>query len=54
MVLSISAGSCNSIPEVDDWIQFEVFFADINDDGRDDIIWNHAAATNKTYVGLGK
>ncbi len=41
-------------PEIDDWTQFDVFFADINDDGRDDIIWNHAAATNKTYVGLGK
>ena len=41
-------------PEVDDWTQFDILFADVNDDGRDDVIWNHAAATNKTYIGLAK
>ncbi len=36
------------------WSQFRMFVADVNGDGRDDIIWNHPAATNRIYTAIGK
>ena len=44
-----------SHPETsENWSQFRMFIADVNGDGQDDIIWNHAAGENKVYVALGK
>jgi hypothetical protein len=36
------------------WDQFTMLIGDVNGDGRDDVVWNHAATTNRTYVGLAK
>lgn len=36
------------------WSQFQMYVADVNGDGRDDIIWNHAAATNRIYTAIGR
>lgn len=36
------------------WSQFRMYVADVNGDGRDDIIWNHPAATNRIYTAIGK
>ena len=42
-------------PDMDaQWAQFKVFVMDVNGDGRDDIVWNHAAATNRIYTAIGK
>ena len=44
-------------PHSDDsaqWAQYKVFIGDVNGDGRDDIVWNHAAATNRIYTAIGK
>jgi hypothetical protein len=37
-----------------DWDQFTMLVADVNGDGRSDVIWNHPAATNRVYVAIGK
>jgi hypothetical protein len=36
------------------WDQFTMLIGDVNGDGRDDVLWNHAATTNRIYVGLAK
>jgi len=36
------------------WAQFTMYVADVNGDGRDDIIWNWPAATNRIYTAIGK
>jgi hypothetical protein len=36
------------------WSQYRMFVADVNGDGRDDIIWNWPAATNRIYTAIGK
>lgn len=42
-------------PDTDpNWSQFRMYVADVNGDGRDDIIWNHPAATNRIYTAIGK
>jgi hypothetical protein len=35
-----------------DWDQFNILVADVTGDGLSDVIWNHAAATNRIYVGV--
>ncbi|MFW6201025.1 MAG: FG-GAP-like repeat-containing protein [Gemmatimonadota bacterium] len=37
-----------------DWTQYEVLTADVNGDGKVDIVWNHPAVTNRVYVALSK
>ncbi|MEM8487344.1 MAG: thiol-activated cytolysin family protein [Bacteroidota bacterium] len=41
-------------PIFDDWSQFEILVGDVNGDGRDDVIYNNADASNDVYVGLAK
>ena len=41
-------------PVTTDWDQFRVFLADINGNGRKDVIWNHAAADNRIYVAVSR
>ncbi|MEZ4703177.1 MAG: thiol-activated cytolysin family protein [Rhodothermales bacterium] len=41
-------------PAFDDWSQFTILVGDINDDGREDVIYNNADASNDIYVGLAK
>jgi len=36
------------------WSQYRMFVGDVNGDGRDDIIWNWPAATNRIYTAIGK
>jgi hypothetical protein len=36
------------------WPQYTIYVADVNGDGRDDLIWNWAAATNRIYTAIGK
>jgi len=36
------------------WSQYRVFVDDFNGDGRDDIVWNWPAATNRIYTAIGK
>lgn len=36
------------------WPQYSMYVADVNGDGRDDIVWNWAAATNRIYTAIGK
>jgi len=36
------------------WPQYTIYVADFNGDGRDDIMWNWAAATNRIYAAIGK
>jgi Thiol-activated cytolysin/FG-GAP-like repeat len=36
------------------WSQYQMFVGDVNGDGRDDIIWNWPAATNRIYTAIGK
>jgi hypothetical protein len=36
------------------WPQYTIYVADVNGDGRDDMIWNWAAATNRIYTAIGK
>jgi hypothetical protein len=43
----------NVIP-VTDWEQFSMLLADVSGDGRAEIIWNHAAATNRLAVGVAR
>jgi hypothetical protein len=31
-----------------------MYVADVNGDGREDIIWNWPAATNRVYAAIGK
>jgi hypothetical protein len=38
----------------ENWPQFDIYVADINGDGRDDLVWNWHAATNRIYVALGR
>lgn len=40
--------------EFTDWQQFETYIMDVNGDGFEDIVWNHAAASNRIYVGLAR
>lgn len=35
------------------WASYEAHIADVNGDGRDDLIWNSTTSSNHTYVGLG-
>ncbi len=41
-------------PIFDDWSQFQILVGDVNGDGRDDVIYNNADASNDVYVGLAK
>jgi hypothetical protein len=41
-------------PVTTDWDQFRVFLADINGNGRKDVIWNHAATDNRIYVAVSR
>ena len=34
------------------WSSFRTLIADVNGDGKDDIIWNSTGSTNRTYVGI--
>jgi hypothetical protein len=34
------------------WPNYEVLVGDVDNDGLDDIVWNHTGAVNHTYVGL--
>jgi hypothetical protein len=43
----------NTIP-VADWEQFSMLLADVTGDGRAEIIWNHAATTNRLAVGVAR
>ena len=36
------------------WSQYRMFVGDVNGDGRDDLIWNWPAATNRIYTAIGK
>lgn len=36
------------------WSQYQMYLGDVNGDGRDDIIWNWPAATNRIYTAIGK
>ena len=36
------------------WPQYTMYVADVNGDGREDIIWNWPAATNRVYAAIGK
>jgi len=36
------------------WSQYQMYVGDVNGDGRDDIIWNWPAATNRIYTAIGK
>ena len=36
------------------WPQYSMYVADVNGDGRDDIVWNWAAATNRIFTAIGK
>ncbi len=36
------------------WSAFQLYTGDINGDGRDDLIWNHPAITNRIYTAIGK
>lgn len=39
---------------VTDWEQFSMLLADVTGDGRADIIWNHAATTNRLAVAVAR
>ncbi len=41
-------------PVSTDWDQFTVYLADVNGNGRQDVIWNHAASENRIYVGISR
>ena len=41
-------------PVFDDWSQFVILVGDIDGDGREDVIYNNADASNDVYVGLAK
>ncbi|MFK7848537.1 MAG: thiol-activated cytolysin family protein [Rhodothermales bacterium] len=41
-------------PVFDDWSQFEILVGDVDGDGRDDVVYNNADASNDVYVGLAK
>jgi len=41
-------------PAADQWAQFEILTGDINGDGREDIVYNNADATNSVYVAIAK
>ena len=41
-------------PVQTDWDQFTVYLADVNGNGRQDVIWNHAASENRIYVGISR
>jgi hypothetical protein len=42
-------------PETEtNWSQYQMFVDDFNGDGRDDIVWNWPAATNRIYTAIGK
>lgn len=41
-------------PSIDDWSQFNILTGDVNGDGREDVIYNNADASNDVYVGLAK
>jgi hypothetical protein len=41
-------------PVTTDWDQFSVFLADVNGNGRTDVIWNHAASENRIYVAISR
>ena len=41
-------------PAFDDWSQFTILVGDIDGDGREDVIYNNADASNDVYVGLAK
>ncbi|MGH7637566.1 MAG: FG-GAP repeat domain-containing protein, partial [Gemmatimonadaceae bacterium] len=43
----------NVIP-VTDWEQFSMLLADVTGDGRTEIVWNHAATTNRLAVGVAR
>lgn len=48
------ARAAQSLPQSEDWSQFTLYFADINNDGRDDVIWIRNAPTNDVFVGLSR
>ncbi len=41
-------------PVSTDWDQFTVYLADVNGNGRQDVIWNHAASENRIYVAISR
>lgn len=41
-------------PVFDDWSQYEILVGDVDGDGREDVIYNSADASNNVYVGLAK
>jgi len=41
-------------PVSTDWDQFTVYLADVNGNGRQDVIWNHPASENRIYVGISR
>ncbi|MBN1483459.1 MAG: VCBS repeat-containing protein [Chloroflexia bacterium] len=36
------------------WQGFQTFVADVDGDGRSDLVWNETATTNRVYVGLAQ
>ena len=41
-------------PAIDDWSQFEILVGDVDGDGREDVVYNNADASNDVYVALAK
>ena len=41
-------------PAFDDWSQFTILLGDVDGDGREDVVYNNADASNDVYVGLAK
>lgn len=37
-----------------DWTQYDVHLADVNGDGREDVVWIHAMDQTRIYVGLAR
>ena len=41
-------------PSIDDWSQFDILVGDVDGDGREDVVYNNADASNDVYVALAK
>jgi len=57
VALADAAGAFTFLPLQDRpekrWGGFRTLVGDVNGDGRDDLVWNETAETNRLYVGLG-